>query len=289
MKKKKRSGRLKIGSALAVLATEEGHSLKQALAERKELQNGIHDARRACRRLRSMLAFFEHSAEAQQAEALDHVLRELVHGFAEVRDAHMADHTARLLADSHAAILTPAVIDLLETRARVLLEAAQEQDPEWRQRRNKVEHVVAAIQALNWHGISAASAKDVLRHNVKRMKKTRRTALEKHTDETFHRWRRRARQVRYQLQALRKARRATDMKKSYTKEYGARIKQLGLITDRLGWRQDFQVFVSTLEQLPPTPEVLTLREALAKKSIAIAKASPIKTRNESTTDDFSAH
>jgi CHAD domain-containing protein len=278
MAKAKRSGRLKIGSALAALATEEGRSLQQALAERKELQDGIHDARRACRRLRSLLSFLAPFHDAQQAEELDQALRQLVHGFADLRDAHMATHTARLLANSHATTLTPAVIDLLETRARVLLEAALEHDPDWRERRSQVERIAAAVESLKWQNVTPSSAKKVLRHSVKRMKQARRAALEQRTDEAFHRWRRRARQVRYELQTLRKARRVTGIKKSYTHHYGTRIKQLGLITDRLGWRQDFQVFVATLEQLPPSPEVLALREALSKKSIVLAKASPAKIR-----------
>jgi CHAD domain-containing protein len=289
MNKAKHRSRLKIGSALAALATEECRSLQQALTERKELHEGIHDARRSCRRLRSLLSFLAPFGDTQQTEELDQALRQLVHGFADLRDAHMATHTARLLADSHATTLTPAVIDLLQTRARVVLEAALEQDPGWQERRSKAERIAAAVKALKWQNVTPSSAKKVLRHSVKRMKKARRTALEQRTDDAFHRWRRRARQVRYELQTLRKARRMTGIKKSYTHHYGTRIKQLGLITDRLGWRQDFQVFLATLEQLPPSPEVLALREALSKKSTAIAKASPVKARNDGADDKASTH
>jgi hypothetical protein len=280
MNKAKRSGKLKIGAALAALATAECHSLQQVLAAGKGPHESIHAARRSCRHLRSLLSFLAPAADQQQAKAMDQALRQLVHDFSALRDAHMATRTAQQLASNHAATITPALMELLETRSKVLLEAALEQDPEWRERRGKVELMTAALAALNWQAISPASAKGVLRHSIKRMKKARRIALKERSNDAFHRWRRRTRQVRYQLDMLRKARRMTDMKKSYTQHFGRRTKQLGLITDRLGWRQDFQVFLDTLDQLPPSSDVLALREALTKKSMALAKASPVKSRDD---------
>jgi CHAD domain-containing protein len=289
MAKTKRSGRLKIGSALAALATKECRSLQQALTVRKGHHAGIHDARRACRRLRSLLAFLDASADPGQIRALDNALKQLVHGFSELRDAHVATRTARLLANSHAATLTPALIDQLENRCVALLDAALEQDPEWRRRCSKVERMATALETLDWQAISPSIAKEALRHSIKRMKKARHIALETRTDVAFHRWRRRTRQVRYQLEFLRKARRLAGMKKSYTEQYGARIKQLGLIIDRLGWRQDFQVFLAMLDQLPSSADVQALREALAKKSTVLAKASPAKARNGSAHAKASTH
>jgi CHAD domain-containing protein len=270
MNKTKRGNKLAIGTALGTLAVKECRSLLQGLAAHKGHHEGIHAARRASRRLRSVLAFV---SDNELATGLDKALRQLAHGFSDLRDAHVVTRTARRLASSYEA-LTPAVIDRLENRSQVLLDAALEKDPDWQRRMRKAKRITAAIETLDWQAVTLPMAKDALRHSVKRMKKARRKALEQRTDTTFHRWRRRARQVRYQLDFLRKAYHVANTKKA---SYDKRIKQLGLIIDRLGWRQDFQVFLATLDSLPATAEVVALREALARKSAVLAKVSPAQT------------
>jgi CHAD domain-containing protein len=279
MNKTKRGSKPVIGTALAALATKECRSLQQALASRRGFHAGIHQARRACRRLRSLLYFLP---DDPQAAVLDKALRLLIHSFSDLRDAHVTTRTARRLASSYEATLTPALIDSLENRSQALLDAALEKDPDWARRSRKARRINTAVAALNWQAITLPAAKEVLKQSAKRMKKARRNAQEKRTDTAFHRWRRRARQVRYQLDFLRRAHHLADAKKDGTHKYDARIRRLGLIIDRLGWRQDFQVFVATLESLPPSDEVLALREALAKKSQVLSKVSPAKATRAST-------
>ncbi|QAU25312.1 CHAD domain-containing protein [Dyella sp. M7H15-1] len=269
MNKTKRGDKLVIGTALGVLAGRECRLLQQALAARKGRHTGIHATRRACRRLRSLLAFFQSPYDQQQTTALDKLLRQLVHGFSDLRDAHVAIRTARLLANSHEATLTPALIDLLENRSKALLETALENDPEWRRRSRKAERITKALEALNWQAITLPIAKEALKRSVKRMKKTHHIVQQCRTNDAFHRWRRRARQVRYQLAFLGKAHRMAGTKKSDARRYDARIKRLDLIIDRLGWRQDFQIFLAMLDTLPPSEEVATLREELTRKSTAL--------------------
>ena len=271
MSNAKQDGKLKIGSALATLAAKECRSLQHALSVDKGWHSGIHDARRSCRRLRSLLAFLEPSSN-QQAIALDKALRQLAHGFSVLRDAHVATRTARLLATTHQTVLTPAIVSALEDHSAALLEKALESDPKWHRRCTKAERIATELKELNWQDASALTAKEVLRRSVRRMKKTRRNALEQRTDMAFHRWRRRARLLRYQLEFLRKARQLAGLKKSGTRRYDLRIKRLGLIIDRLGWRQDFQVFLSTLDQLPASVDVAAVRKALTAKSKIRPKA-----------------
>jgi CHAD domain-containing protein len=279
MNKTKRGDKIKIGSAMGALATKECCSLQQALAAHKGHHAGIHDTRRSCRRLRSMLAFLPISTDSQQVKTLDKALQQLMRSFSELRDAHVVTRTARLLANSHSATLTPALIGLLESRCMAMLDAALEQDPEWRRRRSKAERIAATLETLDWQSINPSSAKEALKRSIKRMKKARRIALEERTDVACHRWRRRTRQVRYQLEFLRKARHMAGLKKSRAQQYDARIKQLGLITDRLGWRQDFQMFLATLDQWPASADVQALRDALTQKSAALSKTSPAKAGN----------
>jgi CHAD domain-containing protein len=280
MSKAKRDCELNMGSVLGALAARECRVLQQGLAAHKGYHSGIHNVRRACRRLRGLLALLETSPHRRPIVSLDKSLRQLVHSFSDLRDAHVAIRTARLLASSHSATLTPTLIAQLENRSATLLGVALEQDPAWRRRCNKAARIAKALETLDWQAITPSNAKQALKHSVKRMKKARRVALEQRTDTAFHRWRRRARQVRYQLEFLRKARRMAGMKKSQTTRYAARIKQLGLIIDRLGWRQDFQVFLARLDQLPASDEVIALRQALTRKSVLLSKTAPARTKKE---------
>ncbi|GLQ98899.1 CHAD domain-containing protein [Dyella mobilis] len=281
MKKTKRGGGLNIGSALAALAAKEGHALVQALGMHQGHHGGIHETRRASRRLRSLLAFVASARGQREAEALDRSLKKLTRSFSTLRDAHVAVRTARVLAGSDGTGLTPALLELLEQRCANLLDAALEQDPGWQRRSDKAQHIVSTINSLDWQAISLASAKQSLRHNIARMKKARRAAQELRTDDAFHRLRRRGREVRYQLEFLRKARHAAGLKKSYARHYAKRIKRLGLSIDRLGWRQDFQVFRQALDQLPAHADVQTLREALAKKAVPSSRQPPLGAGDDS--------
>jgi CHAD domain-containing protein len=272
VKKTKRERERNIGLALGALAAKECRLVEQALTRHNDYHRGIHNARRSCRRLRSLLAFHAMSADPQQAVKANKTLRQLTHSFSALRDAHVAIRTARRLMAAHAATLTPELVKQLEERSDALLADALEQDPDWQHRRSNVARVTKVIAALDWQTMTAPSAKDVLTQSVKRMKKARRKAMEQRTDEAFHRWRRRARQLRYQLEFLRKARHVSGAGKSHAVRYDNRVKRLSLIIDRLGWRQDFQVFLQTLEQLPQTAEVTALRAALAKTSTKATKA-----------------
>jgi CHAD domain-containing protein len=271
MKKKKRSAGQNIGMALGILASKESHSLQQALARHEDHHGGIHDARRSCRRLRSLLAFVATPANLQQAAKADKALRQLTHSFSELRDAHVAVRTARRLASAHASTIAPALIQQLEERSESLLKNALELDPAWQRRRHKAERIATLIDELDWQAPTSSIAKETVKQSAKRMKKARRTATEQRTDEAFHRWRRRTRQLRYQLEFLRKAHHIVGIKKSATRQYSGRIRQLGLIIDRLGWRQDFQVFLQTLDQLPASPEIAAVRSLLAKRAVKPAK------------------
>ncbi|MFK2873601.1 CHAD domain-containing protein [Dyella lipolytica] len=264
---------LDIGSALGALAAKECQSLEHALALRKGRHDGIHEARKSSRRLRSLLAFLEPRSDRRIA-SLDKTLKQLVDSFSALRDAHVAARTARLLAATHAATLTPSLMDALEHRSAALLDEALENDPHWRRRSAKVRRIAVAIEGLPWQQVTPSTAKKVLKQHVQRMKKVRQAALEERTTPAFHRWRRRARQVRYQLEFLRTARRKVGMKKRRTEQYEARIKRLSLLSDRLGWRQDFQVFMSALDQLPASIDIVALRAALSTKSATLSKVSP---------------
>lgn len=267
MNKTTRESMPALGPALGALAARECRSLLRALAMRKKRQEGIHAARKSCRHLRSLLTLLPSD---QPTDALDRNLKQLADELAPLRDAHIALHTARLLAAAHETWLTSGVIDALQQHCERVLDDALADDPNWRHRRAQAQRIVEALHALSWQDVRASVAKKTIKRSKRRVKKARDDAQAQATPATSHRWRRRARQLRYQLEFLRKAQRMAGMKK----RYGERIKHLGALTDQLGWRQDFQIFLDAVQALPNSAEVRALRRQLALKTASWSKSEP---------------
>jgi CHAD domain-containing protein len=262
-----------LGSSLHALANKECLALEQALRSRKGRQGGIHDARKASRRLRSLLTFLPAIAE-RRAALLDKRLKQLGGSFASLRDAHMAAHTARLLATTHQAALTPSLLDALEGLAKTMLKQALKKDPNWRDRRAKAHRIVTAIARLPWQHIDPDDVREALKRHSRRVRKARQKALTERTASAYHRWRRRARKLRYQLEWVHKVHGALELKQKRAKRYDEQLKDLKLTIDQLGWRQDFAVFRSAVDRLPASTDAVALRESLQQKAASLSKASP---------------
>jgi CHAD domain-containing protein len=260
-----------LGPALGTLAARECRALQRALTMRSKRQEGIHAARKSCRRLRSLLPLLPPDTPIEE---LDQNLRQLAHRLAPLRDAYIAARTARVLASVHPSRFTPEIIHAFDDRTNALLGRALNEDPNWRQLRADVQHMAATVIAMPWQDIRPGQTKKAVKRTRRKVKRAREKALSERTPPANHRWRRRARKLRYQLEFLRKARRMAGMKKARTRRYGEQAKQLTTITDQLGWRQDFQIFLAAVEQLPDTPDMQALRRALVSKSASWSKAEP---------------
>jgi len=273
---------LTIGLAFGTLAAKECKSLQRALAMKKQRQSGIHRARKSCRRLRSLLVFIG-PKPTKQAIVLDNTLRELLRGLSALRDAHIAKRTARLLASAHETTLTPVLLAALQKHSTTLLRDALKADPDWRRKRYKAERLAIQFQRLPWQEIHPSWVKEVIALSAKRVKKTRKRATDQRAPDAFHRWRRRARKLRYQLELASHARKLAGMKKAPSKRYAERAEKLALVTDRLGWRQDFQVFLQTLDQLADTcVDAAASSAALKRKSSELSLRANVSGRKTRT-------
>lgn len=266
----------KLGPALGILAAGECRSLQRALAMRKKRHEGIHETRKSCRRLRCLLRFLPAS---EPTDALDRAIKQLARSFSPLRDAHIAARTARLIATPHETKLTPHIVKAFDSHSEHLLDSALHDDPHWRHRRAEAQRIASACSALHWEDVRPSSAKKTLKRTQRKMEKTQKDASIVRTTVAYHRWRRQARKVRYQLEFLRKARHMAEMKKRRTKQYGEQAKHLAAITDQLGWRQDFQVFLETTDLLPDSPDMLALRRALKTKSTKWSTSAPLHASN----------
>lgn len=261
-----------LGMALQGLAIKECRSLQRALSMQKKRQDGIHSARKSCRRLRSLLQFLP---DDPQKEALDKALKQLIHSFSPLRDAYIAANTAQLLAPAHTTWLPAEILEALKNHSDHLLGEALNRDPDWRHRRVDARHIAIMIDAQYWQAVTASSVKKILRRSHRGMNRARNEAQSANTAAAYHKWRRRTRNLRYQLELLRKARHMAHMKKRRTKLYGDRVKKLVATTDHLGWRQDFEIFREAVDRLPSSAKVIALRKALQDDPGAWPQPKPV--------------
>lgn len=260
-----------LGPALGALAARECRLLQRALAMRKKRQEGIHEARKSCRRLRSLLPLLPRD---RPTDALDNRLKQLASSLAPMRDAYIATRTVHVLAGTQQNRFTPDIVRLFDDRSEAVLKDALKDDPNWHQRRTDAQRIAEAMSAMAWQGIRPSWTKKAVKRARRKVKRAHEKALEERTPAASHCWRKRARKLRYQLEFLRKARRLAGMKKERTKRYGEQAKQLSALTDQLGWRQDFQIFLDAVAQLPDAPDVQALRRELKSKSASWSKSEP---------------
>lgn len=218
---------------------------RAATALESASEEGVHDARRAIKRLRGILRLFRKALGETAFEHANRSLREVAHSLSAMRDAQVELDAFNRIA---ARIEHPGVAPI----RRVLADALKAVAGEYR--RNAPGP--AAIACLKRIGaeppvLDAASAWAVLgrglRTTYRRARKAHAAAHEEHTTAALHEWRRRCKDLEYQLQLLRK---------SDPREMKARIRTAARINDLLGDDHDLAVLEATLAQDIRIPDEL---------------------------------
>lgn len=231
------------GDAMLALARRECQAIQRALANREDVSEGIHAARKALRRLRSLLAMAGDRVDG--LDAPDRTLQRLCKGLSALRDAHAATVAARRLeGEGESASWQPLVEQLLRRRDTLLAQALA-RDPDFARRRRAVARLELALQRLDWTGLEAKHLRAALQRSRKRAAKAGRRADSSPTPENIHRWRRRARRLRMQLESTRTI--APALAKAVARPSLRRqLSALHKLGDELGWRQDMQVLLGLL-------------------------------------------
>mgnify|MGYP003576676999 CR=1 FL=1 len=175
-----------------------------------DLHEGVHQARKAIRRTRAVLAM-GNGLLGPGAGLIDRELRALNTGLSSLRDAHaLVEVIDRLLrrerSDDMRAVFQRAREAAIAVRTRVG-EGATRSDPGLATRRAMLVVLRAALAALDWSrptpaGLRMAVADSDLRSHQARRRACERDADESRQDEAWHRWRRRARRAAHQRRAL---------------------------------------------------------------------------------------
>lgn len=221
----------------------------EALAATVDPHDAIHSARKAIRRVRALLALLDENDFDLARDDL--ALRRLGKGLSDMRDAHVVVEAAARLQKADGADDWNAIITALAARREHILRRALASDPDFARRRSVVEQVLSHVQQQPWERLRRSRVRAALARSERRVIKAAARAAHDGDDEAVHRWRRRARRLRMQLDAAH----ALGAVQGHAHGNGAvarKAKALHKVSDRLGALQDLRLLRNLVRNLPAT-------------------------------------
>ena len=251
-----------VGERAHALAKRECAAILHGLSATSAPEAAIHSARKAIRRLRALLALLERSE--LDLDRVDASLQRLGDSLSDMRDAHVvAEATERLQADHPEVQLGPAC-EALQRRSERIMRNALDKDPLLGRRRKQLANAALWLDALPWHAVKSSHIKAGLLHSERRARKAQKRAAHDDSPENIHRWRRRVRRLRMQLEALPELGLKTDALVDSLHGTG-KTKALHKVSDQLGWQQDLRMLrnlVRPMRVWDGKPQVLGLIDRL---------------------------
>ncbi|RLK56322.1 CHAD domain-containing protein [Stenotrophomonas rhizophila] len=255
-----------IGPAARALADRECRAIAAALALQPDVHDAVHRARKTIRRLRALLAVLE-SRDLETART-DAALRRLGHGLSALRDAHVVVETCQHLAAQQPAPPWSEVCRRLMARRDVLLARALARDPAFARRHAALLRIAGELQAQPWDALSARDLRKGLARSERRTAKAEKRAARTADPQDLHRWRRRVRRLRMQLEAMPALDSALAASVKRTGP-GHQARALHALGDQLGRQQDLRMVRNLVRVMPGVPE---RRGLLAQIDAALAAA-----------------
>jgi len=233
-------------------------TIRRRLVAHRDLHKSIHEARKAVRRLRAILLLVERRLDAVSIS--DRALERLGDSLSAMRDAHVVIQTAARIGALHPETDWTPVVKKLRARCERVVEQGLSRDPDFMRRLALLARVEAHIATLPWGTLSAKDLDHALERGHSRVAKAEERAKRDASPDNLHRWRRRARKLRMQLDAMRNLHLADVTHDSAEK----RAKALRRLVDNLGWRHDVSVlrnFVRRMTNVADKPELLAQMHA----------------------------
>jgi CHAD domain-containing protein len=230
------------------------HALRAPLA----LHTRVHEARKAIRRARALLALAKDGDAAFDIAPADAILQRIGDGLSRLRDAHAAMETARTLATQQGRKHWRPVIEALRERANALAARELVRDPGFERRQSIVQGAQHYLELQPWGKLKSAQIRAGLQRQRRRVERAARRAKKTPDPDHLHCWRRRARRLRMQVEALPR------LKPQWSQATPAtpRSKSLHKLTDALGWQQDLHVLSALLRRLSGIAERKALQARL---------------------------
>lgn len=238
-----------IAAVLASSAARECRKAIRSLSDAKDRHRGIHEARKAIRRLKSLLLL----GGAPFAEAMPPIkdgLAGLAESLSSLRDAYVALDTARSLAGPRPSPAWRHALERLEHRCDGRLATALHDDPGFLKRRRILRELAATIGGLPWRALRQRTIEQALERSERRLAKARKRAKKSPSPANGHDWRRKARRLRMQLELWRRVQKARGKTgHHHVRGMKERAHELSLLSDALGTRQDLRALRATLRSL----------------------------------------
>ena len=251
-----------IAVALSTLAARECRAAARALADTKQRHRGVHEARKAMRRLKSLL-ILAGEPFAGDLPRIDATLSQLATSLSPLRDAQVALDMARTLAGPGPSPEWLHAIEALENRSEGRMAAALHKDPRFLKRRHQLRDLAATIEALPWREVRRDTLEHALARSEKRVSKARKCVGQTASPANLHRWRRRARRLRMQLEVRRKLQKATGKTFHHPAHQDkAAARTLSKLSDALGAKQDLRALRTVLRSLREPDAVAPLLEQI---------------------------
>ena len=208
---------------------------------------GIHEARRAIRRVRSILAFVPAKGGAS-ADRIDRKLRALARELSPLRDAHVAFQlAAQRVADDAAndhARWQEIARGLRRARDRLLKKALAD-DGAFQRKIANAEEVAVELHALDWGRLSPTRVRKTLEQSEARADKAKDRLRRRPSLSGKHRWRRRLRRLRMQIRALEAAGSAD----ADVVRLKRRLPAIEVQADKIGERLDERLLIEAIHAL----------------------------------------
>ena len=227
------------GSRLGRLLQQECQAATAALAGRGDVHARVHEARKAIRRARSLLALVDADLEVESSDAL---LRRTGDSLGMLRDAYSVARTAGKLARRTQDPRWSEAEAALDARADRLARRELAADPGFASRVRAIRRAAKQLRSLPWDTLASADIRAGLVRQSRRADKAARRAKKQPLPQNLHRWRRRVRRLRMQVDAL------AALKISPLGSDPAVSRRLHALSDELGWHQDLEVLAETLRR-----------------------------------------
>jgi len=232
------------GESVRKRAVQECRSIIAALSATEDPHGAIHAARKAIRRLRASLGLLQDSA--LELDDADRRLQRLGDSLSDLRDAHVVVQAAVYLQDAHAAEAWPGIIARLVQRRDRLLQQALQRDPGFDRRVRHVAIVQEQLAKEPWAKLRRSTLRSNLERSQRQAEKAALRAGDDGGADAIHRWRRKVRRLRMQLDVAH----ALDLHAGKRKATGSDAEALHRLSDVLGRQQDLQLLRNLVRAMP---------------------------------------
>lgn len=259
---------------LAALILEEAGRECQVLGRAFELSDkpheNVHAARKSIRRLRSVLALL--GRDDGGILLLSKRLQTMAHGLSSLRDAHvalvLATQMARDEGDGSGSVWA-APLDRLAQLEQARLKQVLIDDPGFKRHRTEVDTLCVLLRTSCTCHVGASQIRQALEHSEHRLDRVRHGAHRRPEAGSIHRWRRKARRFRMQLQTVARLDGNAHVSLAVHFRKGQR-NELGHVVDALGYLQDLFLLRALVEDHVPQEGraslLLTVDQALTRSA-----------------------